>query len=87
MKVKENTKPLNGHSIEWGDATWNDSEKSIRNRYDNVTTGKFNKSGSGEIPWEDFKLMIKESIKRDKFNNQELGEILDEISTNLKNCK
>lgn len=84
MDVKENTTKSSGHSIEWGGATWNNREKSIRNRYDNVSTGKFNKSGSGEIPWEDFKLMIKESISRGQLNNAELGEILDDISTKLK---
>tara|TARA_Y100000780_G_scaffold209671_1_gene207383 strand:- start:355 stop:615 length:261 start_codon:yes stop_codon:yes gene_type:complete len=84
MEVKESTSKNGGHSVEWGNATWNNSEKSIRNRYDNVSTGKFNKSGSGEIPWEDFKIMIKESISRGQFDNSELGEILDEISTKLK---
>jgi len=84
MEVKEHTSKSGGHSIEWGDATWDNTEKSIRNRYDNVSTGKFNKSGSGEIPWEDFKMMIKESIARGQLNNIELGEILDDISTKLK---
>lgn len=27
------------------------------------------KPGSGEIPWEDFKLIIKESISRGQLNN------------------
>jgi hypothetical protein len=37
-------------------------KKRHRNRSDNTTSGKFNKSGSGKIPWEYFKQMIKESI-------------------------
>ena len=84
MEVKDSTPKSGGHKIEWGKATWNNSEKSIRNRYDNTTTGKFNKTGSSEIPWEDFKMMIKESIARGELNNIELGEILNDISTKLK---
>lgn len=86
MKVKESTLKSDGHSIEWGNPTWdeaNDADKSIRNRYD-TPAGKFNKSASGEIPWEDFKMMIKESIHRGQLNNSEIGEILDVISAKMK---
>ena len=69
------------HSIEWGNATWDVKDYSIRNRYDNVTTGKFNKAGSGEIPWEDFKLMIKQSIIRKRLSSSELAEILKDIAS------
>ena len=72
-----------GHSIEWGDSTWNIHDKSIRNRYDNTTTGRFNKAGSGEIPWDDFKLMIKESIDRNHFTKTELSAILKDIAKPL----
>lgn len=84
MNVKNKLKITDAHSIEWGNATWNNNEKSIRNRYDNIQTNKFNKSGSSEIPWNDFKEMIQESIKQDEFNNSELSEILNQISNKLK---
>lgn len=83
MNVKEKTQVKNNHSIEWGEATWNSNDKSIRNRYD-TKSGKFNKAGSGEIPWEDFKTMISESIKRGQFTNSELSGILNSISDKLK---
>lgn len=67
------------HSIEWGEATWDQQAFSIRNRY-NLPNGKYNKAGSGEIPWNDFKTMITESIKKDIFTNSELAEILKSIS-------
>ena len=70
------------HSIEWGEATWNNKAFSIRNRYD-LASGKFNKAGSGEIPWEDFKTMITESVKKDIFSNIELAEILKTISEKI----
>jgi len=67
------------HLIEWGEATWDKNSFSIRNRY-NLPSGKFNKAGSGEIPWRDFKIMITESINKDIFTNSELAEILKTIS-------
>lgn len=83
MNVKDKFNNINGHSIEWGESTWDASDFSIRNRYDNTTTGKFNKAGSGEIPWEDFKLMIKQSILKGKLNNTEIAEILTDIAKSL----
>lgn len=83
MNVHETTAIQGNHCIEWGDSTWDENEKSIRNRY-NTATGQFNYRGSGEIPWDDFKMMIQESIKRGKFTNVELSDILNEISNHLK---
>lgn len=83
MNVKDKFNNGNGHSLEWGESTWDPKDFSIRNRYDNTTTGKFNKAGSGEIPWEDFKLMIKQSILKGKLNNSEIAEILTDIAKTL----
>ncbi len=81
MEVKDKFKNTASHSIEWGEATWDSTEFSIRNRYDNITTGRFNKAGSGEIPWEDFKLMIKQSILKKQLSNSEMAEILRDIAS------
>jgi len=68
------------YSIEWGYATWSkdepvaDKDFSIRNRYEKEDGG-FNVRGSSEVPWEDFKQMIQESITEDQFSNQELKNI------------
>ena len=80
MNVKDKFVNTSEHSIEWGEATWNSSDFSIRNRYDNSTTGKFNKAGSGEIPWVDFKLMIIQSIEKKHFTNKDLSDILKKIA-------
>ena len=80
VKDKHINKQNAGHSIEWGDSTWDINKKSIRNRYDNIQTGKFNKAGSGEIPWDDFKLMIQTSIEQNKFTNAELIDFLKKIA-------
>lgn len=69
----------NNHSIEWGESTWDEDEFSIRNRYDTID-GRFNKAGSSEIAWEDFNLMIIESIRRNHFSPDEISLIQDEIN-------
>jgi hypothetical protein len=72
------------HSIEWGHPTWAEGEpfveqnKSIRNRYDRE--GGFNYAASGEIPWNDFNLMILESIRRNHFSKGEIIAIIDASS-------
>lgn len=81
MTPQDNFQNTAGHSIEWGEATWDSDDFSIRNRYDNVSTGRFNKAGSSEIPWDDFRLMIKQSILRRHLNNNDLAEILRDIAT------
>ena len=78
-----------GYSMEWGYATWTENESdeankdwSIRNRYSNQDGG-FNYRGSAEIPWEDFKRMISESIRLNYFEREELAIILKNISDYL----
>ena len=80
MDVLDVFHDYNGHSIEWGNATWDPADSSIRNRYDDVVTGRFNKAGSSEVPWDDFKLMLKQSIIKKKFNNAELADVLRDIA-------
>ena len=83
MNVNDKFQNIDSHSIEWGDSTWDEDDFSIRNRYDNVETGRFNKAGSSEVPWADFNLMVNQSILRGHFTNTQLAEILNSISTRL----
>lgn len=78
MNVKEKFVIDDNHSIEWGEATWDADDFSIRNRFD-TEERKFNYAGSSELPWYDFNLMINESIKRNKFSKEELAEIYKNI--------
>lgn len=89
MEVKITIQDPNNsnHSIEWGNATWTkdlpekNKKRSIRNRY-NKDDGGFNYAGSAEIPWEDFNIMILESIKNKKFSKEELFDIVTGIFRN-----
>lgn len=83
MKVEDKISTSSYHSIEWGSATWSEDERSIRNRY-NTDSGKFNQAGSSEVPWEDFKTMIKESISRGHLSSSEIADILSEISNKIR---
>lgn len=83
MDVKDKISINESYSIEWGKATWNSNNFSIRNRYD-TKVGKFNYAGSSEVPWNDFKKMIIESIRRKHFSNVDIAEILKEIGDSIK---
>ncbi|CAM3540262.1 hypothetical protein [Aequorivita lipolytica] len=83
MKPKDKKPLSSNHSLEWGESTWDSTEFSIRNRYEKASGG-YNQAGSSELPWDDFKIMLKESILRNHFSNIELGEIMDDISAKLK---
>jgi hypothetical protein len=54
----------------------------LRNRKVNKTGG-YNQAASAQIPWNDFLVLIEESIKRNKFSNVELAKILNTISDNI----
>jgi len=84
MKARDDFRISDDHSIEWGNATWDENDTSIRNRYDNAKGGKFNYAGSGEIPWADFITMIHESIRRNHFSDDELKEI-EKLISNRRN--
>jgi hypothetical protein len=82
MNVSDKLVIDNNHSIEWGDATWDEDDFSIRNRFDS-DEGRFNKAGSSEIPWADFNQMILESIRRNHFTNVQIGDIARAIADNI----
>jgi len=87
MKIKkENKFEVNkNHYIEWGKSTWNNgADLSIRNKILNKK-GKYNRISSSEISWNDFNNMIIQSIKKSKFSDIELKEILFELIKNMKN--
>jgi hypothetical protein len=82
MEVKQKYIVSDNHSVEWGGATWDSEDFSIRNRYD-TDEGKFNYAGSSELPWNDFNTMINESIKRRFFSKKEISEMLKSIAESL----
>ena len=64
MNVTDRVVLRPGHSIEFGDATWNSAVRSVRNRYDNEE-GTFSPRGSSELPIPDLAHIIVHSARRD----------------------
>ncbi len=83
MKVEKTIELGNGHKIEFGKATWDESTVSLRNRY-LTSNGGFSPRSSGEIPIEDIKILVKESIKNGFVSNAELIEIAELCIITLK---
>lgn len=61
MKVEKVIELGNGHKIEFGKASWNEQATSLRNRYP-TKNGGFSPRSSSEIPIEDVKILLKESV-------------------------
>jgi hypothetical protein len=83
MKVEKTIELGNGHKIEFGKATWNASATSLRNRYP-TSKGGFSPRSSSEIPIEDVKIILKESVKNGYISNSELIEIAEACITALR---
>ena len=75
MNVKKTIDLGSGHKIEFGEATWNNAQTSIRNRYP-TSKGGFSPRSSSEIPIEDLKLMIIEAMKNGYISNIDMKDIV-----------
>ncbi len=83
MKVERTIELGDGHKIEFGKATWNENAVSLKNSYP-TSNGGFSPSSSSEIPIEDIKVIVKESVKNGYIPNPELIEIAELCIAALK---
>ena len=74
MQVQHIVNLGEGHSIEFGQATWNSEAMSIRNRY-TTSNGGFSPHSSSELPIEDVSLIVLETLRRDLFSIAETMDI------------
>lgn len=77
MNVKKEIDLGSGHKIEFGEATWDNTKISVRNRY-LTSTGGFSPRSSSEIPIEDIKLLIIESIRNNYINKDDIKDVITE---------
>ena len=63
MNVQDSTPIKDGHSIEWGGATWDETDLSVRNRYA-TASGGFSPRSSSEIPLGDLEHLVVKSAER-----------------------
>lgn len=83
MKVKEREPMGEGHSIEWGDSSWDDGAVSVRNRYEN-SSGRFDPHSSSEIPIGDLRHIVIESAKRGYIDDNEALEMIKELAASVR---
>lgn len=76
MKVDKTIELGSGHKIEFGEASWDATKTSIRNRYP-TKTGGFSPRSSSEMPLEDLKIIIKETMANGYLSNREMMEIVE----------
>ncbi len=82
MKVERAKDLGEGHLLESGRATWDDSQTSIRNRYPTKNDG-FNPHSSSEIPLVDISELAIFAAEQDLLNQTELIQILSAVSASL----
>jgi len=75
MKVIKTIDQGAGHKIEFGEATWDATRTSIRNRYP-TSSGGFSPRSSSEIPIEDIKILVEESIINGYISKADIKDII-----------
>jgi hypothetical protein len=82
MNVKHSVQLSDLHSIELGEATWDNNAVSIRNRYD-LDSGKFSRHNSSEIPINDLPGLVKFACEHQALTESELKIMLKAIVLSL----
>lgn len=72
------------HRIEIGPSTWDPKEESIRNRYENPTSGIFSPRGSSEVPFPDLVKMTIFAAEKNQFTHDELWLMIETLLASLK---
>jgi len=82
MEVRDKVDLGDGHLIEIGDATWDGSHTSIRNRYP-TSTGGFSPRSSSEIPIGDIEYLTIALADRDLLDVSSCARILAALASSL----
>ena len=71
------------HSIEVGRATWNQSETSIRNRYDQAN-GRINVRASSELPLPDLEPVMQAAAQNDLLDCATCARIIQAFAASIE---
>lgn len=82
MNVRNTIDLGNNHLIEIGEATWNDSEISIRNRYP-TSNGGFSPHRSSEIPLGDLEPIMVAIAQRDLLDDATTARLIEALAASL----
>lgn len=83
MNVQHILQLGNGHSIELGEATWDNNARSVRSRY-KTSTGGFSPRSSPETPIYDLVPMLQLVAKHDELSPVECAEIISVLAESIK---
>jgi hypothetical protein len=83
MNVQQQLTLGGAHLIEIGEATWDSTDSSIRNRYP-TATGGFSPRSSGEVPMRDLVLMTTFAAKHDQLSASECAEMIEDLVASIK---
>ncbi len=83
MDVTKTKRLGNGHSIEIGKATWDNTEVSIRNRYP-TSTGGFSPRSSSELPIDDVGELVTVVADEDIYPPKRLAELIKILAESIK---
>ena len=72
----------NGHRIEIGRSTWDETERSIRDRWP-TSTGGFNPRSSSEVPMPSLLPMILFAAQHDELSVAECAEMISHLATSI----
>jgi len=82
MKVTDTVRIDERHSIEFGRATWNDTDLSVRDRW-TTSTGGFSPRSSSELPLGSIPDIIIETAKRDLLDVQTTARIIEALAASI----
>jgi hypothetical protein len=79
MQVKEKVDLGDGHFIEFGSSTWDETQESIRNRYP-TSTGGFSPHSSSEMPLGDLEELILASARHGWIDVATMKRIMEALA-------
>jgi len=82
MDVQDTVDLGQGHLIEFGRATWNPEDRSVRNRYP-TSTGGFSPRSSSEIPLLDLEPLAIETARRDLLSSAAAARIIEALAASI----
>ena len=82
MKVIHSSPVVSGHSVEIGQASWDENALSIRNRY-KTANGGFSPRSSSELPISDLVPVAKFAAQHDKLSISECMQIIIALSDSV----
>lgn len=83
MDVEHDKDLGGGHRIEIGNSTWDNGERSVRDRWPTVTGG-FNPRSSSEVPMKSLVPMLEFVAEHDELSIVECASIIEALAASIR---